>query len=331
MADYFNPCADCVSQAAYSRLLLSPSNGTTCGAWTDATRLRFMSEDLKLYRRKVIPQEITGDLHIYADLIRDDIRFVYGSVTFLTSPSEMETLLPYLIGDLDSGSGGTGYFLPTSCLNECCILLKRDYGVFQYKHLKVARWRLGARSLRWTGEGVEEPGANQVLLQVWFIGKDRDIDVVEWPSPQPELTIDDSMSQYFIHDGTFTFRSAPRAVEQFNLVVDHGLRPEFMNSVTPTTMCSYGRRTEMGIKLAWNDTNDDLIEQADDQPATLKFTGIDDRYTQFEFGGAVAEDEDPTAPSRYSKVDWSIRNIMGAVDVSANEFDISAINDAVGT
>lgn len=331
MADVaFNPCVDCVSQAAYSRLLLGSSDGTDCQAWTAATRLRFMSEDLKLYRRKVIPQEITGDLHIYADLIRDDVRFVYGSVTFMTSPAEMETLLPYMIGDLDSGSGGSGYFLPDNCLNQCCILIKRDYGVFRYKHMKCARWQLFGRALRWTGEDIEPPGPNQVLLRMWFLGEDRDIDVVTWPSPQPELTIDNSLSQYFIHNGTFTFRSSARAIRQFALVVDHGLKPDFLNSATPSTICSYGRRTEMSIKLDWNDTNDDLISQADDQPATLLLTGLNGRYTQFEFGGAVAEDEDPNAPSRYEKVDWSVRNIMGAVDVSANEFDITAINDATG-
>ena len=288
-----------------------------------------MSEDLKLYRRKVIPQEITGDLHIYADLIRDDVRFVYGSVTFMTSPSELETLLPYMIGDLDGGSG-SGYFLPDNCLNECYILLKRDYGVFRYKNLKCARWQMFGRSLRWSGEDIEPPGPNQVLLRMWFIGKDRDINIVTWPSPQPELTIDDSLTQYFIHNGTFTFRSVARPLRQFALVVDHGLKPDFLSSVTPSTICSYGRRTEMSIKLDWNDTNDDLISQADDQPAILKLDGVSSRYTQFDFAGAVAEDEDPNAPSRYEKVDWNVRNIMGAVDVTANEFDIIAINDAVG-
>jgi len=323
----FNPCPPCVAQAAYSRLLLSPDKDD----WSDdtATRLRFMREDLKLYRRKVVPQEITGDLHVYADLIRDDVRFVYGSVTFLASPSEMDTLLPYLIGDGSGTGSGSIDYLPVNCLKEGNILLKRDYGRMRYQDLKVAKWRLFARSLRWTGEDVEPPGPNQVLLQVWFIGKDRDIDEVEWPSPQPELTMDDSLIQYFIHDATFTLRTTERSIEQFALVVDHGLKPEFLNSVTPTTICSYGRRTEMGLKLPWNDTNDDLIEQADHKPGTLLFTGVGGRYTQFNFGGAVAEDEDPTSPSRYDKVDWNIRNIMGAVDiVTADEFDITATNVA---
>lgn len=326
----FNPCTDCVSQAAYSRLLL----GTSLTDWSSAsaTRLRFLSEDLQFHRRMAIPQEITGDLHVYADLIHNDIQFVYGSVTFLTSPAEMETLLPYLIGDLDSGSGGSGYFLPNSCLNTCHILLKRDYGVFRYQNLRVAKWQLGGRSLRWQGDDPEPSGPNMLTLRVWFMGTTRDIDEVTWPDPQPELTIDDSLARYFIHNGTFTLRSVSREIEQFTLVVDHGLRPEWYTSITPTMVCSYGRRTEFGIKLRWNDTNDDLIAQANDQPGTLLLSGLDDRYTQFEFGGLVADDEDPTAPNKYEKVNWDIRNIAGAVDVvTANEFDIIAINDAVGS
>ena len=324
----FNPCSDCVSQAAYSRLLL----GTSLTDWSSvsATRLRFLSEDLKLYRRKVIPQEITGELGVYADLIRDDVRFVWGPIEFAASPAELETLLPYMIGDLDSGSGGTGYFLPDTCLNTCHILMQRDYGVFRYQYLQAARWRLSARALRWTGEDVEGPGPNQVVLTIWWLGRDRDVDVVAWPDPQPELTIDNSLGAYYLNNGTFTFRSATRTPEAFVLSVDHGLKPKFYNSVTPAFTCSYGRTTEMQIKLPWNGTNDDLLGQADDQPATLRFAGLNSRYTQFEFGGAVAEDRDPTSPGKYEDVDWRIRNIMGHVDVSSNEFDIKAINDAVG-
>jgi hypothetical protein len=314
-----------VSQAAYSRLLL----GTSLSDWSSvsATRLRFLSEDLKLYRRKVIPQEITGDLGVYADLIRDDVRFVWGPIEFATSPAEMGTLLPYMVGDLDGGSG-SGYFLPNTCLNTGHILIKRDYGVFRYKYVQAARWRLSARALRWTGEDVEGPGPNQVILTIWFLGRDRDINIVTWPDPQPEITIDNSLAAYYLSNSEFTFRSSTRTPESFVLAVDHGLKPKFYNSATPTLTCSYGRTTEMQIKLPWNDTNDDLIDQADDQPVTLKFTGLDSRYTQFEFGGAVAEDRDPTAPGKYEDVDWRIRNIMGHVDLSANEFDIKVINDA---
>lgn len=322
----FNPCAECVAQAGYSRMLLNADPGDCSTAWTSAKRMRFNSENLRKYRRMVVPQEITGDLGVYGNLIREGQSFIYGPINFIISPGDMDVLLPYLIGDLDSGSGGTGYYLPDTCLNEFCLLIKRDYGVFRYKGCRIAKWQLSGRALQFREESEED----KLILTAFVLAEDRDIDQVSWPSPDPGLTIDDSMAAYFFEYTTFTFQSVGRAVKDFKLTVDHNLVPRYRNSVTPTSICSYGRDVVMNMSLDWNTTNDDLIEQAAAATAKLRLTGLSSRYTEFEFALAVAEDVDPVAPGKKMDVDWSVKSIMGIDDASANEWDIKAINDSTG-
>ena len=319
MAD-LNPCPTCVSQAAYTKLLL----GSHLTDWSDtyASRMRILGENIRKFVKVRPSQEITGDLWILADRLVDRQSVVWGTIYFAMNPAEMEILLPHLIGNKD---GVTGYFEPDTCREDFHLLIQRDHGVFRIKFCQIVRFRIESRALQF----MEDSDADQVVLAVDVMAQDEDLDVVSWPSPEPAMGTGVTHEPYYFKYCTIELQDATRYIERISLKVDHRQTPRYRNSVTPVSICPRGGRSViLNVRADWNGTNDDLYSQAAVDDGYVRFANADaSLFTKFFFGALKEVPTSPYSPSKDSDVIWDLSHIGAADDPDSGTFDIYVEND----
>jgi hypothetical protein len=332
-----NPCEDCVSQAAFTKLLMS-GNASDFSDSAGGKRLHFLGESLKKYVNKRNDQGITGHLWKLRDRIWDAQDFVYGQIYFAMNAGEMEYLLPLMIGAKDSGTGGSGDFIPTDCADYTNFLIWRDYGIFKYTQMYCVGWRIDSRALQFQ----EDSLADMVVLATNWIGFSRTLYTANddaWPTAdEPPLGTGGAFAPYFFKHSTLTLLTDDDTFGQYckavQLVVDHQMTPRYRMSTTPTQVCAAGRDVDLLLGMDWGPATKELIEQDESLPGSLLFSmdELGTHSTEFKFGALVAVDEDPVSPNKTSEVEWQIRNIAAAHDededgvIGTDEYDISATN-----
>ena len=321
MAD-LNPCASCVSQAAYTKILL----GTDLADWTDtggfSTRMRILGENIRKFVRVRPSQEITGDLWVLADRLVDGQSVVWGTIFFAMNPAEMEVLLPYLVGPKD---GGTGYFEPDLCRDDFHLLIQRDHGVFRIKYAQFVRFRIESRALQF----MENSNADQVILAADVMAQDEDLDAVAWPTGDPPaMGTGATYAPYYFKHCTIDIQNTSRIIERIKLAVDHRQTPRYRNSTTPVAICSRGRSVQLGVRADWNSTNDDMYAQASADDGYVQFAdSTGSLFTKFMFGKLKEVPTSPYSPAKDSDVIWDLSHIGAADDPSAGTYDIYVEND----
>lgn len=321
MAD-LNPCSSCVAQAAYTKMLL----GTHLTDWSNtyATRMRFLGENLRKFTKVRPSQEISGDLWVLSDRVTDGQTVVWGTVYFAMNPEDMEILLPYMIGDKNTGSGGTGYFEPDTCRDDFHLLIQRDHGIFRATYCQIIRFRIESRALQF----MEDSNADMVVLAVDIIARDMDLNQVSWPDPEPTLGTGATYAPYYFKYCTISIQGSTRYIERVKLTVDHRQTPRYRNSTTPVSICSRGRNVLLGVRADWNSTNNDMYEQSAVDAGYLRFANSDaSLFTKFMFGHLKEVPVSPYSPSKESDVIWDLSHIGVADDPSAGTYDIYVEND----
>jgi hypothetical protein len=322
-----NPCPECVSQAAYTKLLMStdPNDFTASGG---AVRLHFLGESISRYVTKRNDQGITGDLWKLANRFHSGQDFIYGPIYFAANAGEMAYLLPHMLGAADGGTGATD-FNPDSCAVPVHFLLLRDYGIFKYVDCYAAQWQISSRALRFR----EESLADMVVLAINWIGKSLEFSTDEsaWPvADEPQLGSTAEFTPYFFkhsrfHAGGTNFSDYTKDV---SLEVNRNLEPRYRMSTTPTQVCSGQRDVRLDVGMDWNATTRALYNSATNPQGRLRLAmdEVPTYYTDFHFGAIVISDRDPASRQKLEDVEWSIRADGAAVDPSAGTYDIWASN-----
>ena len=249
---------------------------------------------------------------------------MYGPIYFAMNAGDMEVLLPYLVGTVDAGTGGSdNIYEPDTCATAANFLILRDYGIFKYPGMYASKVQISSRSLRFR----EESLADMVIIAIDYIGTSRTLttDASTWPvADEPALGTSAAFAPYFFKHSKLKMRNTDFGAycKSVQLEINNNLQPAYRMSSTPTRICSYGRDVDMVAGLDWNATTKALIGQADNKPGFLTFSSDESTtyYTKFAFSALVAMDEDPTSPNRQSDVEWGVRN-MCAVDNPATDFD----------
>lgn len=330
MADLtLNPCADAVAQAAYTKLLMSddPADFTASGG---AKRLHFLGENISEYSFKRNDQGITGDLWKLASRFNTGQTFIYGPMYFACNAGEMAYLLPYLIGGVDGGTGGSTDYTPTSCVSPLHFKLLRDYGIWTYTYCYAASWSVSARALRFR----EESLADMVILTVNWIGKTKTFqtDASYWPvADEPELGSTAEFTPYYYKHCRWWLNSVNYSAyaKDFQLQVNRNLNIRYRMSTSPTAVVASQRDVRLDVGMDWNSTTKTIYNLATNPPGRLR-VAMDETptcYTDFHFGACVPNTQDPASKQRLEDVDWRMVFECAADDPSAGTYDIWATND----
>ena len=313
------PCSDCASQGAYSKLLMEPGSSPHTFD-SSSERYEFLAESLTVVDKFGGGNQITGYPDRVASKLRRLKNYCKGSIWMNVCPSYFANLLPRMIGPLD-----TGVYQPTGCPTAFGILIERDNGVFTYSDCYVASWELSA-----TEPSLQDNGEPEMLvLRLDLIAKLEELDGDTWPDPEPALGTADGYTNYILSDstGAVTLAGSARPIQRFRLWYDHGLKPRFRNSTTISQICPGTRRCGLNVVTDWNSTNEDLYNQdPDGAAASIAFT-IESMSTVFSFTRLTVPDSAPNVRSKWTDVMLNI-NGEGACTTPGTNFDLTATNDA---
>ncbi len=319
-----NPCSACVSQGAYSALLMEPGASTHTFD-SSSERYPFLGENIVKHRRVLNPNAITGYLEHWNERLADGGTFIFGNVYLLVTPGDMDNLLPRMIGPLD-----TGVYYPTNCFQYFGIMIQRDYGVFVYHDCIVAKWRLWGEEIKFR----ETAQPDLMVLELTIIaesetGPHSGGSAPTWPDPEPSYLTTAAYDPYVFQESSVSLVSATRPVHWLELSCDHMPDVQYMNSTTPTSTCSQGRQARLRARLQWNSTNLALYNQAlTGTTASVTFTK-DNMSTVFTFDRLIDPGRTPVVQNKQSRIPliidgWAATDTLGDTDHK----DIRATNDS---
>lgn len=295
-------CTNDPAVGVYGKLLLEPGNSPyTFDA--SSTRLEILpeggpAENFQKHGRHIGGQGIWGGLYPLSTRVREGAAFYEGSFAINPSPGYMEILLPYLVGDLD-----TGVYYPNNCPAWFGLLIYRDdhweAGTIGWEFLncRVAWWELRSRAPNFREDGTPD----LFTLRVHVIGKSESRGTT-WPSPEPALPEGESYAPYIFSDaddagdGTVTINGAARDPYTMVLRYDNGLRVRYAASASPSIF-STGRKITWALQFPWDSAHENLYNMAyAGAAASLKLAysvGLNDYSTLFSFANFKAPPESP--------------------------------------
>lgn len=321
-------CTGDPAVGVYGRMLLEPgASAHTFDA--NSIRLEILpqngpAENIQKHGRLIGGQGIWGGLYPLSSRVRDGGYYVYGKFSFNPSPGYMALLLPYLVGDLN-----TGVYYPNDCVNPFGLLIDRDKEAWEIKDCEVAMWELTSRAPEF-----RETGAPDLLtLTVHVIGKDE-TKGTSWPGTAPSIPTGETFAPYIFQDsdssgdGQILVNGSAREVYGFRLLYDNGLRVRYANSLVAQSIFSTGRRILLDLQLPWDANNDDLYDMGyAGAAASLDFAysvGANDYSTHFDITNFKAPPDSPFIRDQ-NEVFFTVRG-QAYGDASNKEFSVT--NDA---
>ncbi|MCU0872009.1 MAG: hypothetical protein MUE50_06655, partial [Pirellulaceae bacterium] len=272
-------------------------------------------------------QGITGKLYRLKNRKRFGGSFYGGTLVLNPSPAYFATLLPYMLGPLDSGE-----YIPVNCLERFGLLLSRDLDPpWEYQAGVVAGWRLSGRGMEYRERG--EPDLLRLELDMIFSNETRQTSLgvdLTWPNPEPGLGSGDSYEPYLFSDAEdrLCINGALREMYQFELAYSNMLSIRYAQSLSPSSLCSVGRQLRLGIVMPWDSTNEDLYDQSHvGYQAVLSFVN-GNHMTRFTIANLTTPPESPYTRSR--REIWFETNGEGYGDHVTDTPELVVIN-TVGT
>lgn len=220
-----------------------------------STSIDFVSESLVNVKEHIQPTGIRGTRSRHAERTRDGLQRVGGTITLEPSPTELDFLLPLILGATEVA---TDTFNLAETLPTFLVGIQRTVKEFIYSDCKVVRAVFSG----------SEGSPLQLSLDV--VGKtsvDQAIDTATFPAP-------DSDDMYVFTDGVLTLLSGAREMSDFELTIENTHEEDrFTNSVTRTDIPIIDRNITLSATVPYDSTNEDLHDQAIAGAAgTLVFT-----------------------------------------------------------
>lgn len=194
----------------------------------------FLSEDLRQVLGRIESPGIRGTRSERAERVSRGLKQVGGSITLHPSPTELDLLLPRILGAVES----TDSFALADTLPDFSVLIDRIAKVFQYDGCKIASAVFSGR----TGEKL------QLVLNI--LGESE---TVANAGTFPALTTDTDEA-YVFHQMTLSLGGTPYSCRAFQLTIDNMITPEFNNSQTATDLTPRGRMVTLDVSTPFTST-----------------------------------------------------------------------------
>lgn len=271
-----------MSQGAFAKMLMDSVSPID----TNSEAYAFISESLKQTVELDIDPSIRGTRSRSKERSGLSLKRVGGDITMRPSPTELDRLLPRILGAAES----TDSFAVAETLPEFLVSVYRVASTYTYAGCKVG-------SARFTGQ---EGQALQLIMSL--LGKTRTKSADAFPS----VAIDTD-SFYTFHQGVLTLNSVAHSFRSFELIVDNMMEVLFENSETATTVEAADRMVSLAVDVPFAsaaNTLQDAIDEAEDIAASLVFTNEGQSLT-FTFPALMAADEDPVVSGK-SKIRYPL-------------------------
>jgi hypothetical protein len=237
-----------------------------------------LSESLKQTVELDIDPSIRGTRSRSVERSGVSLKRVGGAVRMRPSPSELDNLLPRILGAAEDADE----FALDESLPEFNMLVQRVGDIFQYNNCKIATARFSASE----GQAVE--------LEINVIGKTRTKE-----ASFPSVAIDTD-GYYSFWQGVLTLNSATYPINSFEVNIDNSIEALFENTVTASTIEATDRIVTLSVDTPFTagaSTLQDAIDNGENIAGSLVFTNGNQSLT-FTFNALMAADEDPTVGSK---------------------------------
>lgn len=256
------------SEGAQAQLAMD-SAGTAIGSFSEP--YDFLSENLKASQERIHSNSIRGTRSRPKERNRQGLRRVSGTITMNPSPTELDNLLPRILGAAEA----TDTFDVAETLPEFDVLIDRVSKRFNYTSCKVARATFSGSS----GQPI------QLVLDI--VGKDFDNSDTAFPG----LTFDtDAMYVFNDSSSGVTLEGSTREIQDFNLVIDNLVEARFRNSNTATDVTAQDRDITLSVTSPFTSSEialfDDAVDDVDGATGSLVFTNGNQSLT-FTFGNLL--------------------------------------------
>lgn len=272
-----------MSQGAFAKMLMD----ATTSFDTESEAYAFISENLRQSVELDIDPSIRGTRSRAKERSGMSLKRVGGDITFRPSPTELDRLLPRMLGAAES----TDTFAVAETLPEFSVLINKVAYAYQYDGCKVG-------TARFTGQ---ESQAIQLALSLF--GKTR-TKVATGSFPAVAIDTD---TYYSFFQGVLTLDGDPYLFNQFDLLIDNLVEVLFENSVTASTVEAADRNVTLSVNVPFNSASSDLqdaIDNAETIAASLVFTNGGQSLT-FTMPALMVPDEDPVVSGK-SKIRYPL-------------------------
>ncbi len=300
------------------KLVFALGEGTPSDWSVSSRSFDFRSSTLAKHGRRVFADGIRGTRSPHIDRLRDATYYVSGEVVIDVSPSDLEYLLPLIMGTGPALLEDVPYF---------ACMMDTDADVFKFTDLKVNGAVLSGRAPRLN----ESSSPDLMTLSLQLVGKTFTSGQT-YPAAAPEITTGSATQPYILADATISIESANREVVSFAFLVRNGLATRFVNSLTATNICP-GTTRFVGARLVhpWNADHDDLLDISINTGNTATFTftngGMSTAFTMV----ALDTANQPSPTIRHKGEIFLQRDYRayakGTVGVDYNK-ELTVVNDA---
>ena len=241
---------------------------------------------------------------------RQTLQRIIGDINLEPSPTELDNILPKILGA--SASGDT--FAVAETLPSFNVAIDRIAKVHTYSGCVVSRAvfsgsQNGYIRLKATIMGTGESEGNSGTFPA-----------VTYPTDSP----------YILSEGVLTLEGGTRLFNQFALIVDNVIVPEYNNSLLPTSLCPNDRRVYLAVNTPYTSSETTLYTTPEVSDAgaagTLVFTSGSDSIT---FSLANLKPVELRTPTVRGKRQIRFQTTYQAfMSGSTNEIEVTNVNAA---
>jgi len=198
---------------------------------TSSEPYEFVSESLRQTVERSESEGIRGTRSRHGERVSQGLKRVGGSITMNPTPTELDRLLPRILGAAESSDS----FALAETLPEFLVCIDRIAKVHTYAGCKVSRATFAGSA------------GQKVTLTLDIVGK---TETEGNAGTFPSVTID-LEDVYMFFQGVLTLNSTATAFESFSLVIDNVLDAQFRNSQTATDITPSDRIVELTVTVPY--------------------------------------------------------------------------------
>lgn len=309
----------------------TPTTGSQSKLWivetlpfnpSSAQCLEFQSESLQQQTSLFYNDGIRGTRSRARERVRKATKTVSGSISMTPSKTELRTLLPWILGTNETGTGTSGdpyLYAQSETMQEFQILTSRSQAqlgvhtdeIFLYEGCRVSRATFSASAggaLQLTLD-IEAETEKTFADEGITTGFDGSTNVITGGATDSPTSVPDTNTMFMFYDtghanGNLTLANADRECFDWSLSIDNVLDTgRYMNSLTRTNIPSLDRIVSMTATVPFTAAEDELYDMdvnstsPDTNTNLVKFyaeLGTNDDVLQFTLGTWNIESRSPT-------------------------------------
>jgi hypothetical protein len=282
------PTTTCSCSAIGALGQILTEGGSSPRTFSDSSlRHEFIYETVGSTRGIQESRAINGTLNPLVSTARQKSYISQGAIALQASPIEIGRWRERIFGV------PTGAEYISNVLPEFDILVYRENGIFRIYDAVVAQAVLRGK----TSESAE--GVEFIDLIVQIIGKEEEIDITDWPDPEPTIGTTAAYLPYVFWESDLTIDGDATEYEEFALIVNNMVDVRMNNKRFPSCVRSLGREITLEVKAPFTCTNlaNSLLlhNETHDAVLTLATTGMS---TEFNFRHVRNTFKTPTIPGK---------------------------------